>query len=347
MSDTIGPRTLGQKQGEVFLGRDWGSTPDYSDAVAFEIDQEVRQLIDEAHDVALDILTENRDEARRARGRAAREGDARSRRGRAVLRRRREARCPARPRSGAPDSPCRGRARRSANAARPRPGRSATPVSPPPRLRRLPRPYNPRMSPDRWATFDCYGTLIDWLGGIRDTLADLWPDADAEALAARYHRIEPTVQAGRGIPYRTVMAESLARLADEEGLVIPPGREDALGESMPSWPPFPDVHAFADGAAVARMEARHPVEHRPRLPGRVARRDRGAGRSARGGVRHRLVQAGVRSLGVVLPADPGRPRATRPRGGVALPRRAAVRRARAAVRLDQPAGRGERPAARR
>jgi cell division protease FtsH len=62
MSDTIGPRTLGQKQGgEVFLGRDWGSTPDYSDAVAFEIDQEVRQLIDEAHDVALDILVENRE----------------------------------------------------------------------------------------------------------------------------------------------------------------------------------------------------------------------------------------------------------------------------------------------
>jgi cell division protease FtsH len=60
MSDAIGPRTLGQKQGEVFLGRDWASTPDYSDAVAFEIDQEVRHLIDEAHDVALDILTENR-----------------------------------------------------------------------------------------------------------------------------------------------------------------------------------------------------------------------------------------------------------------------------------------------
>ncbi len=61
MSDTIGPRTLGQKQGEVFLGRDWGSTPDYSDAVAFEIDQEVLLLIDEAHDVALEILTQNRD----------------------------------------------------------------------------------------------------------------------------------------------------------------------------------------------------------------------------------------------------------------------------------------------
>ena len=61
MSDAIGPRTLGQKQGEVFLGRDWGSTPDYSDAVALEIDTEVRFLIDEAHDVALEVLSENRD----------------------------------------------------------------------------------------------------------------------------------------------------------------------------------------------------------------------------------------------------------------------------------------------
>jgi cell division protease FtsH len=61
MSDLIGPRTLGQKQGEVFLGRDFAATPDYSDAVAFEIDQEVRRLIDEAHDVALEILTQNRE----------------------------------------------------------------------------------------------------------------------------------------------------------------------------------------------------------------------------------------------------------------------------------------------
>ena len=47
---------LGEKQGEVFLGRDWASTPDYSDAVAFEIDQEVSHLLDEAHDVALEVL---------------------------------------------------------------------------------------------------------------------------------------------------------------------------------------------------------------------------------------------------------------------------------------------------
>jgi cell division protease FtsH len=60
MSDTIGPLTLGQKQHEIFLGRDYTAQPDYSDQVAFEIDQEVRRLIDEAHDEALEILQQNR-----------------------------------------------------------------------------------------------------------------------------------------------------------------------------------------------------------------------------------------------------------------------------------------------
>src|SRR5205809_2817834 len=60
MSDQLGPLTLGQKPEEVFLGRDISAQPDYSDQVAFEIDSEIRRLIDEAHDEALDILTENR-----------------------------------------------------------------------------------------------------------------------------------------------------------------------------------------------------------------------------------------------------------------------------------------------
>jgi cell division protease FtsH len=60
MSDIIGPLTLGQKQHEVFLGRDYTAQPDYSDQVAFEIDNEVRRLIDEAHDEALEILQDHR-----------------------------------------------------------------------------------------------------------------------------------------------------------------------------------------------------------------------------------------------------------------------------------------------
>src|SRR5438309_312658 len=60
MSDEIGPQQLGQKNGEVFLGRDIGHQPNYSDEVAARIDAEVRKLIDEAHTEALEILTENR-----------------------------------------------------------------------------------------------------------------------------------------------------------------------------------------------------------------------------------------------------------------------------------------------
>jgi cell division protease FtsH len=60
MSDRLGPLTLGQREHEVFLGRDFAAHQDYSDQLAFEIDTEVRRLIDEAHDEALDILNGNR-----------------------------------------------------------------------------------------------------------------------------------------------------------------------------------------------------------------------------------------------------------------------------------------------
>ncbi len=93
----------------------------------------------------------------------------------------------------------------------------------------------------RWATFDCYGTLVDWFGGVRATLVRLWPDADAHALVARYHQLEPGIQAGRGVPYRQVMAETLAGVALAEGLDLPNAERDALADSLPTWPVFPDV----------------------------------------------------------------------------------------------------------
>ena len=96
---------------------------------------------------------------------------------------------------------------------------------------------------DRWATFDCYGTLVDWMSGIRATLARLFPDADPDELLARYHEVERRVQAGRGIAYRDVMAESLADLAQSERLTVPKGEAQALADSLPSWPVFPEVPA--------------------------------------------------------------------------------------------------------
>ncbi len=60
MSDELGPMRFGQPQGEVFLGRDLSSTPDYSDTVAARIDAEIGALIDEAHGVARDLLARHR-----------------------------------------------------------------------------------------------------------------------------------------------------------------------------------------------------------------------------------------------------------------------------------------------
>jgi 2-haloacid dehalogenase len=96
---------------------------------------------------------------------------------------------------------------------------------------------------DRWATFDCYGTLVDWPGGVRETMLAIWPQADGDALLDAYMRIEPTVQEGRGIPYREVMAETMAAVAAELDLRLPQGRAHALAESLPSWRVFPEVPA--------------------------------------------------------------------------------------------------------
>jgi cell division protease FtsH len=60
MSEVLGPQQLGQKNGEVFLGRDWGHQANYSQEVAARIDAEVRLLIDNAHEEARSILVKHR-----------------------------------------------------------------------------------------------------------------------------------------------------------------------------------------------------------------------------------------------------------------------------------------------
>jgi cell division protease FtsH len=60
MTERLGAIRYGQEQGEVFLGRDMGHVRDYSEEVAGAIDEEVRTLIETAHQEAYDILVENR-----------------------------------------------------------------------------------------------------------------------------------------------------------------------------------------------------------------------------------------------------------------------------------------------
>jgi len=94
---------------------------------------------------------------------------------------------------------------------------------------------------ERWATFDCYGTLVDWNGGIRTELEKLFGVEPGEELLARYHELEPEIQATNpGASYREVLTVALARLAGEMGLTLPEGEASALAQSLPSWPVFAD-----------------------------------------------------------------------------------------------------------
>jgi cell division protease FtsH len=61
MSDKLGPRVYGHDHGQPFLGREFSTEPDYSDQIAREIDDEVRRIIEGAHDRARAILDEHRE----------------------------------------------------------------------------------------------------------------------------------------------------------------------------------------------------------------------------------------------------------------------------------------------
>ncbi len=61
MSDKLGPRTFGRKEELIFLGREISEQRDYSEKIAEQIDEEVRRIIEEAHETARKALRENRD----------------------------------------------------------------------------------------------------------------------------------------------------------------------------------------------------------------------------------------------------------------------------------------------
>ncbi len=62
MSEKLGPRVFGHEHGQPFLGREFSTEPDYSDEIAREIDDEVRRMVESAHQRAKTILTEHKDD---------------------------------------------------------------------------------------------------------------------------------------------------------------------------------------------------------------------------------------------------------------------------------------------
>jgi 2-haloalkanoic acid dehalogenase type II len=88
---------------------------------------------------------------------------------------------------------------------------------------------------DRWVTFDCYGTLIDWNGGMRAELARVFGEERGDEQLERYHELEPELEADGTRSYRKVLTEAM------RGLGASDGEEDALARSLPQWQPFPEV----------------------------------------------------------------------------------------------------------
>ena len=95
--------------------------------------------------------------------------------------------------------------------------------------------------PDRWLTFDCFGTLIDWRHGIRTTGELLFPGRGAEFLDA-YVTVEAEVETeGSFRRYRAVLTETVRRVAQRMSLDLKPDDATALVSTIPYWPPFADV----------------------------------------------------------------------------------------------------------
>lgn len=94
---------------------------------------------------------------------------------------------------------------------------------------------------ERWLTFDCFGTLIDWRHGIQTTGELLFPGSGARFLDA-YVRLEADVESeGSFKRYRAVLTETTRRAARHLELELKPDDATALVSTIPYWPPFADV----------------------------------------------------------------------------------------------------------
>jgi 2-haloacid dehalogenase len=93
----------------------------------------------------------------------------------------------------------------------------------------------------RWATFDCYGTLVDWLHGVSTSFELLVPGAGAGAVEAFVRHETQVQQADPRRRYRSVLIETARRMATDLGIALNEDDADVLATTLPYWPVFPDT----------------------------------------------------------------------------------------------------------
>jgi 2-haloalkanoic acid dehalogenase type II len=96
-------------------------------------------------------------------------------------------------------------------------------------------------------TFDCYGTLIDWEGGLATAcIRAAWADGvrlERAAVIRAYMAAEREAETGRYQGYREVLATSARGVASRLGWPLDPAQAGFLADSLPGWVAFPDTNA--------------------------------------------------------------------------------------------------------
>jgi 2-haloalkanoic acid dehalogenase type II len=114
------------------------------------------------------------------------------------------------------------------------------------------------LDPDsiRALTFDCYGTLIDWLGGVRAAVAsiDSLAGCDLERLLVEREVAEAELEAGDFQTYDLVLARSLRDAARLQGRAVTAEQAAAFADSVGDWEPFPDSRPM-----LQRLAARYQL----------------------------------------------------------------------------------------
>lgn len=94
-------------------------------------------------------------------------------------------------------------------------------------------------------TFDCYGTLIDWKGGLEQSFRAMFGsmvDGRMDELFDVYVQVEAEIESGEYRSYRDVLSEVSQRIADRLGVELSPEKIDTLSTMLPSWPAFADTN---------------------------------------------------------------------------------------------------------
>ena len=109
----------------------------------------------------------------------------------------------------------------------------------------------------QWVSFDCYGTLVDWETGIADAVAGVLAQhgvrRSRQEILTLFADSEPKVQAGgEFLDYRRVLRDVMELMAWQVSIRLPLAEADALPDSLPHWPVFPDATE-----ALRKMQGRY------------------------------------------------------------------------------------------